>query len=425
MIRFLLCFFFIILELLSGAAFAQNEDILAPPPAPPIQCINGASPLKHELMDSFEDNQDPLKMAYLNYKLSQKHPLLALTMAMCGQITLQEQNLSFFARFGEAISLAFTTSPSDLLNPSLDGIYHKPENEKNPATSSSPFEIKKECIEVSMKRRSGNTQYACQFPSKGPHVQNQAVNVGKATADNNQCFNQSMLDYTHFAVNEALDCIAGDTPIDRRSIWKKINTESASNYSVSSDGGQGLMQITSAAKDDMLERGRTLMQNVANSSKKSCAPFKHIAKKDLEKAPKISGDESICDWAGPGDGLARNLLYGIGYTIFMRDNEVVPALEKISPRLAKMKGVVERLTIMTYGREGIRGVKATMAGTGMSGKSNEEHLNAAITKRSAYVAENEAKQKEYLCIINGIDMDSCKKTKFSKDEMAANKCVIQ
>ncbi len=403
----------------SVIASAKTEEMI---------CVNGASPRNQQLMQSFNENRDPLKLAFLEYKKT-TYPYSEIKLpppSVCDQEEPFKKQLGFFGKLSETFSGLFDIKSDQLSN--TQDLARKAQIEiakANELKRPKPLQIKKECIEASLLRKAGREEYVCKSQSQ------RAIRVGVAGGKSAQCYNDEMADYMSFAINQAIDCLSQDNPIDSRDILKKMNAETGFNFAVSWRGGRGMSQITSPAARELstnIGNGRYILEGVSKSIKKSCQPFKHLAEKDLEKPPKING-HSLCDWVSPGDGLARNLLYGIGYHVHMRDTQIVPALNKVAPQLAFEKNIVNSLTTMSFGREGIKGVKVLLKQNRISKETSPRTLQEVIASESSYVAETQNKQKELLCLQKGIrsfgQSSLCSKTNFSNEEMAGNSCVSE
>ncbi|MBK9322629.1 MAG: hypothetical protein IPM97_06685 [Bdellovibrionaceae bacterium] len=396
-------------------ALAESDELL---------CVNGASPLNRDLIESFNENRDPLKVAFLEYQKT-TYPYSQAILpppSNCEPNAVFKKQLGFFGELADKFSGIFDTK-FDQVNPQDLALKARLEIEKaKELNRPKPFQIKKDCVKASLQRKAGREEYVCK-----PDAQ-RALRVGIAAGKSAQCYNEELVDYIHFALNQAIDCLSQDNAIDSRNILKKMNAETGFNFSVCWRGGCGMSQITSPAMKELstdIGNGKYILEGVTKSIKKSCEPFKHIAERDLAKPPKIY---KTCDWVSPGDGLARNLIYGIGYHVHMRDTQITPALNKLAPQMVQDKDVINALTSMSYGREGIKGVKGLLRRNRISKTTPPSKLRDIIESDSRYLSETQKKQKELLCLQKGHSFgrnSQCSVTTFSDEEMAGNSCVSE
>ena len=294
--------------------------------------------------------------------------------------------------------------------------------------------IRKECIVAAMKRNPGNTGYVCEYAGDqnpigyDPGKQSVLKSYGRASGPTAQCVDDKMTDYIHYAVNSAIQCLSGVSKIDSKTLFRKINNESAFNISVASRGGLGIAQMTTIAVKEMtdpqLGKGRYVLDHVAASNDSSCTGFKDVATQDLKKSPSTS-ESNRCAWLSPGDGLARNLMYSIGYYLTMRDKYLVPALKRRAPELASNEDLVNDLTSVSYGAEGIKHAKNLIRKFRVNNGSNVAELRKKIRGGSVYLKAIESKMQEVSCIRNGIDPNGkdCKNTKFKPSDLEGDSCV--
>ncbi len=304
-----------------------------------------------------------------------------------------------------------------------------------PATETPPRNksdrIKRECIVAAMKSNPGNSGYTCDYEGKsGENAGKQSIPryYGKAGGKTAQCVDESMTDYIHYAVNSAIQCLSAVGKVDSKTVFRKINNESAFNISVASGGGVGMAQLTSIAVDEMLNsakgKGRYVLEHIANSADSTCNGFKQVAVEDLKKRPAPFA-ENRCAWLSPGDGLARNLMYSIGYYLTMRDKYVVPFLKQRAPALVTNEGLLNDLTSIAYGAEGINHVRNLLRQHRVSNKTNMAELKRKIRKDSVYLGAIESKMKEVTCIRKGWPNESkeCKNYKMEPAELEGETCV--
>ncbi|KHD87973.1 MAG: hypothetical protein OM95_11590 [Bdellovibrio sp. ArHS] len=278
--------------------------------------------------------------------------------------------------------------------------------------------IKRSCIEASLQRDVGNTGYTCNGTKK------EAFENSGASAP---CLNQKVVNFLQFALNKAINCMStGRDPIDSRFILKKINNETAFNFFVAYSGGVGIGQLTSDPVKEIAgwKKGKTLhegnakhiLEGVLNSSNPSCAPFAEILKNEDETAPPLPGSpKNYCTWVSPGEGLARNLIYALGYYVYMRDDVIRPAMEKRSPVMAKNNDLLNYFTLVAYGPGGPAQSLAMLRNFRLSDKSNPEDVKTKILKNSGYVNQTEEKMLELL--------GHLKEEPYSNHDKKGNTCV--
>lgn len=350
-------------------------------------CINGDLSGNDKLLKSYEASRDPLRVAFLN---SKKNP--SLSPDHCLPTDTNKKNFKQISSLNNQIQSSIPKAPK----------------------------IKRECIQASMTRSPGNDGHICS--------QGKATSYGTAGGKTLQCVNNNMVDYVTFSVNSAIQCMTPDKLIDSRVIYKKLNNETGFNSSLAARGGVGIGQLTTPAikelADPTLGKGRYILEDIKNSTRPECQPFKHIATKDLEDRPRV---QNTCDWVSPGDGLARNLMYSIGYYLVMRDHYVTPEISKRSPALARNKSLVSDLTAVAYGAEGLDHVKWLLRRHRVNEKTKVATLQSKIRKDSVYLTNIKGKMKEITCIRKGQDPVSkeCKDQNISNADLEADSCVIK
>ncbi|HEY8270129.1 MAG TPA: hypothetical protein VIG33_04525 [Pseudobdellovibrionaceae bacterium] len=274
--------------------------------------------------------------------------------------------------------------------------------------------INRECIAAAMKRNPGDTGILCTTPK--------SISRKNKT---NQCINDNTVDYIHFAVNSAIQCMSSDDPIDSRVLLKKFNNETAFHPSIASKGGVGLGQMTSIAVNEISQgQGRYILENIAASRKTECKGFRDIAAKDLEKNPRINS-KNFCPWVSPGDGLARNLIYSIGYYLTLRDQYIIPAVERRSSSLSSSKDLINDLTNISYGPEGLKQVEWILQKYRVNNKTSTQTLQSQVNKNSKYLEDTKNKMHELTCIRKDLNPagKECENYKLTIDELKANTCI--
>ena len=404
----------------SSMALAQS--------APTDICINNAPESNNKLITSFNANKDPLKKAFEDFKKPYTKPD---QYPRCAAHVLPK-SISAFDSLGSAI-IHFSESPH--MPPDNFAAVRNPKETPEAAYSPALF-IKRECIAAAMRREPSNTGYACEFPDpkkakKEVDLSKQSVprSYGTAGGETLQCVNNEMVNYMTYAVNAAIQCMSPNMPVDSRVILQKINVESGFNHSLVSKDGAGCTKITSWAKKELTEdigNGKHILEAVAQSDKKSCAGFKDIAKKDLANPPTIN-TSNACDWANPGDGLARSLMYGVGYYIVLRDHYIAPYLKKRSKNLAKNTDVLSDLSAIAYSKEAMRHAKWLLQKFRVNENTKAPQFLQQIKRNSTYLRSIDKKMREMECLRRGFDPmgDRCKTLEMTPELSGGDQCVSQ
>nr|BFD59484.1 hypothetical protein CKG001_15910 [Bdellovibrio sp. CKG001]BFD66714.1 hypothetical protein HAGR004_17360 [Bdellovibrio sp. HAGR004] len=282
-------------------------------------------------------------------------------------------------------------------------------------------QIKKTCIEASLQREPGNNGYSCLNgqPKK-------FSNSGSSAP----CLNRTTVDFLHFAINKATACISdGRMPIDPRIILKKINNETAFNFYIAYPGGVGIGQLVSDpvkdiagyTKNGQFIKGNAsyILEDLMNSSHPACAAFKSILQKDLQTPPAHGGaTKNYCTWVSPDKGLARSLIYGLGYYVHVRDKVIKPALEKRASKLANNAEVLNYLTLHAYGPDGPSGAKSLIRQLRINNSTPPGEARAKIEGASDYLKSTEKKMEELLDFLQPEQ-----KEKHSKSAIKGDTCV--
>lgn len=278
--------------------------------------------------------------------------------------------------------------------------------------------IKKDCIEASLQRDVGNTGYVCQG-----NTRKSFSNSGRTAP----CWNQKSVDFIHFAINQAVQCMSEQHgAIDSRFILKKINNETAFNFYLGYVGGVGIGQLTSAPVKDIAgwsdKRGthkgnaNYILQELAKSSHPACAPFAEIMKSETTKAPPLPGAvANYCSWVAPGAGVARNLIYGLGYYVYTRDRIIKPALAQKSSSLANDSDTLNYFTLVAYGPGGPAQARSLIRSLRVNNSTSPATVKQKIIAESAYVRQTESKMNELLA--------HYKKTGVTESDKRGDSCV--
>lgn len=243
-------------------------------------------------------------------------------------------------------------------------------------------EIPKECIQASLKRKVAQRSIECKRTPQG----NWSVTKHSSHSKSKPCFDQSTVDYTHYVTNKVISCFQGlpmkngvTETIDPAVLYSKLNNESGFNFTYSYEGGVGAGQLTKWAVQEMnvlspkrtggktvKGGGRFILDNILNSSKPECAGLKPVIENDLKF--KYHTPRTIsCEWTSMETGLARNLIYSIGYYSFLKHQIIGKELKKRAPNAYKDPDVLNLLTLVGYGPLGANRALTLIRTMGMGG----------------------------------------------------------
>jgi hypothetical protein len=241
-----------------------------------------------------------------------------------------------------------------------------------------------------------------------------------------------------FTINSAIACLSPPgNPLDARILMKKLNNESGFNFYLGKNIGVGIGQLTSDPVKDIAgwyqrpanpkqkkrpaeadtkynieQRGTNfvngnaneVLENLMKNPNPHCKPFQKILENEAQfppPPPYPGAKKNYCHWLNPQRGLARSLIYGIGYFLHNRDLEVIPRLEKHSRTLANNRDVVSALTMISYGRNGIRGAQAWMSTARITNQAKASDV-LTILNNNEYLSETENKMAELLHNVKGL-----------------------
>lgn len=267
-------------------------------------------------------------------------------------------------------------------------------------------EIDKACVTRTIERLSNNSP---QFKCDSNDVE------GSSTKD--LCFTDDLIDYTHWSVNNAIKCLSPKRKgeeIDPNIVTLKINRESNFNFAPCNEGGCGLLQTTTCARDEMMgcspspyccsqadaackagancgsrSSGRNFIsQQLAENSKtigqyknipNPCEPYKNLIDYDKEiqednSEPKRLFDQDFkkrCQTISLEEGMHRNIINGIGLYLFYRDGGSESATKFLEAQLVTKLGLNSKnsdfkkmrdyLALGMYGRDGNTGAQIAFA----------------------------------------------------------------
>lgn len=394
------------------------------------KCINGPYEKNRRLKSSFDCSFSFLRFEYIEANKMTKpfQECIDIARRSCEKADLSEQMINIDQVYEKIDYPSISKNITKSIKENIANI-KKDSLNKNELP---PKKIKKECIQSSMKRLPGNKGYVCGYSENEsdqelePGDQIIQKYYGRASGNTAQCIDNSMVDYMHFSVNKAIECLSSIAPIDTKTIFKIINNETAFNISVSSRDGRGIGQITTPAAEELTDpkkgNGKYIFESIINNPNPACTPFRHIAIKDLQEGPPLKNRlKNLCAWINPGDGLARNLIYTIGYYMVLRDIYIKKRVAKINPKLAENTELLNDLTTIAYGREGMNKVKSLLAHYRVNKNSDIPKLLSNFRKDSLYLKEVSNKMKEIYC--SDTSSSSCNDSKISSDQLEGRECV--
>ena len=229
-------------------------------------------------------------------------------------------------------------------------------------------EIPKDCIQASLKRKVAQSSIEC---TRTPEGNWNKPTMHSPRSKSTPCFDDSSVDYIHFVTNKVISCFQGlsmkngmKEAIDPKVLYSKLNNESSFNFTYSYGGGVGAGQLTGWAVQEMnvlnprrtkgkvvKGNGRFILDEILNSSNPECAGLKPIIENDL-KFKYHSPRKISCEWVSLENGLARNLIYSIGYFSFLKHQVIGKELKKRAPLAYKDPELLNLLTLVGYGPGG-------------------------------------------------------------------------
>lgn len=276
-----------------------------------------------------------------------------------------------------------------------------------------PMRIKRDCVKAALNRDSGGEGFNCKDGKLVPFANRSATSA---------CLNEKIIDYITWSTNQAIDCLSPALgapsnsplkyPVDPRVVLKKFNSESGFNFFLAKKTGKGISQLINDPALDMAGwyapnsktrkiewnegNGKPILRAVAESKNPACAPFAKIIQDELDgEPPPLPGTQkNYCSWISAGEGLGRNLIYGIGYFILARDRYIRPTLNRLAPKLANNMDVLNYFTLVAYGPKGQNEANALIDDLNPSNSTNPAELMKKIRANSDYVDQYENKMIE-------------------------------
>lgn len=303
--------------------------------------------------------------------------------------------------------------------------------------------ISTSCIEEAMKIETGGKSFYC-FMANNQSSSGQQSSIEKVVSKTSkECIDDKLVDYVSFSVNSAIQCFSDSVesdfgPIDSQHIFEKLTNESAFDYTLSDPSkGISIGQITGPAKEEISHpgrgRGNYILQKISESTSKHCKGFKSVAQEDIDKTPSKIKLHNLCKWVSPGDGLARSLIYSIGYYLTLRDKYVIPELKKFasfnSQNISKeWTEVIKSATMVAYSGEGFNSVKLKLNKLGQQPKPSEikkalqtsKYFNAVTNKKNIVYS----KVQENLQAQNNQEGTASARSSDSKRDSGESLCFI-
>lgn len=292
------------------------------------------------------------------------------------------------------------------------------EKPKPTSLQSEVMGIPKECIKASLKRKISQSSYECRRTSQGNWgLVSHSPNSSKAP-----CFDDTTVDYIQHVSNRVLSCFQGlslngvSETVDPKVFYGIWNNESGFNFTYSYPGGVGAAQLTEWAVQEMnvlnpartsgkVEKGqgRYILDAVLNSKKSECASLRPIIKNDL-KFKYHSPTKPNCEWTSLETGLARNLVYSMGFFSFLKNQVIGRELKKRAPSALKDPELMNLLTTIAYGPGGRKRALAYIRTYRMGGPQTSLDNVKAKLRNESYLLATSRKMKE----VKNIAGDSCR-----------------
>lgn len=275
-------------------------------------------------------------------------------------------------------------------------------------------EIPKECIQASLKRKVAQTSIECDRKPNGDWTSKEHSARSSATP----CIGDSSVDYIHYVTNKVISCFQGlpmgnglTESIDPKVLYSKLNNESGFNFTYSYKGGVGAGQLTGWAVQEMnvldpkrtegktvKGNGRFILDEILNSSKPDCASLKPTIENDLRF--KYHSPRGVnCEWVSMENGLARNLIYSIGYFSYLKHRVIGKELRKRAPAAAKDPDLLNQLALIAYGPKGTNRA-LTLIRTKRMGSNSIANIKNQL-RNEVYLQNTAAKMSEVKRISGG------------------------
>lgn len=266
-----------------------------------------------------------------------------------------------------------------------------------------PMIMKKACILAALKRQNNTTSYSCES--------GRPKGLGQAD-DSGPCVTEEMADFIWWATNLAVQCVSpAGAPLDTRIIFKKFNNETGFHYFQASPGGVGLGQLTSIAIEEMNNNGVEILDEVRNSTKAACQPFKKIM-----NDKKLTSPINWCQHLQLGSDFGRHLIYSMSLFRHMRDYEKYGAKSALKKKRITNNEIANYLTLAMYGPKGL-GARRLLNDGSITEKTSFQAFQAKVRRHSDYLRATEDKMKEVMEIMHP------DRTTFTEAELKGDTCV--
>lgn len=219
---------------------------------------------------------------------------------------------------------------------------------------------------------------------------------GKKTLNRSFCNTEEILHYQNAVISNFYGCLKSmNLPtLSPKYLFKKYSHESGFKPYYSYSGGHGISQLVDEFIADLYEpeRGLPFIKMVANSETPECSIARKILNTDLKSSGKNLNNrpttKKACSFVEIGDGLERNILYGLIGAAKIAALELKPIFEQYD-YLSKYQNdphfeeLNDLLILAAYGPGGRSGARAAIRV--YSRKNNPQAfittLNSGITSR--------------------------------------------
>lgn len=216
--------------------------------------------------------------------------------------------------FNKLAQLAKRILPSEKSDPNLSS---HPLQERVPEV---PSTINPICIAASLQRDGGSNQWKCKTRTSSPKL-----------IEETPCLRKEEVRYIAWLTNSAIQCLNSmGQNIKPEIVFSLINNESGFRFFVGSEGGKGILQLTTKGKEEVLPpkkkkglKESPILGAIQNASNPSCMPFK----KSLSKFNAEETRMNTCQLLSPGEGFANSLMLSLILYLTYRG----PAAEKNIP----------------------------------------------------------------------------------------------
>ncbi len=312
--------------------------------------------------------------------------------------------------------------------------------------------IKRRCIEFSMKRitnLNNPRRLTCRSNQQVPTSHTFLSSSSNPHVKQELCITDDIIDYVHFAFEEVFACINaitsehGNRPLDAAQLFTKINNESAFGFFLQSKAGIGLSQLTSIATKELSGNHsgniyqQSALQNCTDPKNASCHPscqkLRETLSQDLQFTDK--GDVRHCQLVSLGEGIARNLFYGMSLLAHHRDsapqNNIASVLRSYG---TTNPDVIDMASLVSFGRNGLNGVHTSLQQIGdrirrtnqVWSQITPSAMHKHLYDTSPYFKETANRMCEFLNNLpeNENNQKDCKKySSYSLEQLKGKECL--